>query len=480
MVLLYVFEDEVITAPDFSAFHLRFIEEALEELDERVRAIGGTILQRRGSVVDVLEGIRASAGIEALWSHEETGNALTFARDRAVGAWCREHGIPWHEYPQTGVIRRLGNRDGWSDRWLERMRRPRWPVPERIPGPSAGDFEEGVVAWPGPETFGLDPAPGGGIQRGGASEGERWLESFLFRRGVNYRKDMSSPVEGWDGCSRISPYLSWGCLSMRTVYQEAQQRAWEVRDAVKAGEAVDRRWQGSLQSFLGRLRWHCHFMQKLEDEPEIEVRNFNRAYDGLRENDWNEAFFQAWCRGETGYPMVDACMRCLHATGWINFRMRAMLVSFASYHLWLHWKRPAEHLARVFLDYEPGIHYSQVQMQSGTTGINSIRIYSPAKQLRDQDLEGVFVKRWLPELEPVPAAALAEPYLLEPLEQRMLGVRIGENYPEPIVNHGEAYRGAKERMYARKGSAEARRHARDVQQRHGSRRSGIPQVRNPS
>ena len=83
-------------------------------------------------------------------------------------------------------------------------------------------------------------------------------------------------------------------------------------------------------------------MQKLEDEPEIEFQNFNRGYNGLRESDWNQEWFEAWVAGETGYPMVDACMRCLRHTGWINFRMRAMLVSFASYHLWLHWKKPAE------------------------------------------------------------------------------------------------------------------------------------------
>ena len=95
----------------------------------------------------------------------------------------------------------------------------------------------------------------------------------------------------------------------------------------------------ALTGFSGRLRWHCHFMQKLESEPAIEFHNFARAYDGLREGEFNEAYFDAWRLGMTGYPMVDACMRSLVATGWLNFRMRAMLVSFASYHLWLHWRQ---------------------------------------------------------------------------------------------------------------------------------------------
>ena len=204
------------------------------------------------------------------------------------------------------------------------------------------------------------------------------------------------------------------------------------------GGPEERRFAHALRGFAGRLRWHCHFMQKLEDEPQIEHRNFARSCDGLREDDFDATRFAAWCEGATGYPMVDACMRSLCATGWLNFRMRAMLVSFAAYHLWLHWREPGLFLARQFLDFEPGIHWSQMQMQSGTTGINTLRMYSPIKQAQDHDPQGLFIRRWLPELGGVPLANLAAPWTMSPAEQRASGCVIGRDYPAPIVDHADA------------------------------------------
>ena len=114
----------------------------------------------------------------------------------------------------------------------------------------------------------------------------------------------------------------------------------------------------SLSSFKKRLAWHCHFIQKFYDEPTIEYENMNRAYDGMRA-DADEKKLEAWKKGLTGFPFVDACMRFVTKTGWLNFRMRAMLVSFASYQLWLDWRLTSKHLSKFFTDYEPGIHYSQ-------------------------------------------------------------------------------------------------------------------------
>jgi deoxyribodipyrimidine photo-lyase len=469
---LYVFEPELLSAPDMSAQHVFFAAECLAELDDELRKLGAPLMIHWGSMPEVLETLASRHGPLRLWSHEETGNGRTFARDLRVRAWCRARRVEWIEIPQHGVFRGLRNRDRWSAAWDSRMTEPVVPVPGKLRPAVAGPADDN-----GPLVDAL-PVPGRDKrerQRGGRTESLRLLDSFLGGRATDYRSAMSSPLSATSHCSRLSPYLAFGTVSVR----EVAQALWRRRAELTA-ERPDRRPRellASLKSFEARLHWRCHFIQKLESEPELEFRNMHRGYDTLRHPDAHPERLDAWRRGETGYPMVDACMRMLAATGWLNFRMRAMLVSFASYQLWLHWQEPALHLAREFLDYEPGIHYPQVQMQSGTTGINAIRMYNPVKQARDQDPEGAFVRRWIPELAAVPAEFLFEPWTMPESVQRRTGARIGVTYPPPIVDLAVASRLARERIHAVRRRPEVREHAHQVYQRHGSRnpaREGSP------
>ncbi|WP_028454416.1 cryptochrome/deoxyribodipyrimidine photo-lyase family protein [Chitinilyticum litopenaei] len=457
---LYVIEPGLWAQPDMATQHYLFIRESVSALAQQFAALGGRLLVRGGEMTAVLERLHAELGIDALYSHEETGNDWTFARDRAVAAWCRRHGVHWQEFRQFGVVRRLQDRDEWRPAWEALMAQPPLPPPARLAAPLPPLIGH---RWPDPAALGLtDPDPPL-RQRGGRANAELVLTDFLNERVLSYRGGISSPLSAPTACSRLSAHLAYGLLSLREVVHAAR-----LAMANASGPQAERQRRG-LAAFVSRLYWHCHFIQKLESEPALEFRNLHRGYDGLREADWSAAHFAAWSAGRTGWPLVDACMAMLRATGWLNFRMRAMLVSVAAYPLWLHWREPGLFLARQFLDYEPGIHWSQLQMQSGTTGINTARVYNPVKQARDHDPQGRFVRHWLPALRRVPDSWLFEPWRMPPAVQAQCGVRVGEDIPEPPVELERATRVAKERLYALRRDPGVRAARAAVLERHGSR-----------
>jgi deoxyribodipyrimidine photo-lyase len=304
------------------------------------------------------------------------------------------------------------------------------------------------------------------FQLPGESAAFQCLHSFLRQRGELYNRAISSPERAAQHGSRLSPYLAWGNISMKTVVQRTRRR----RERLAAVPFSERgAWSRALSAFESRLHWHCHFIQKLESEPSIEHRCFVSTFDEMRAPYYDATLLEAWQEGRTGYPFVDACMRSLTATGWINFRMRAMLTSFAAYDLFLDWRTFGHHLSRLFLDYEPGIHYPQLQMQSGTTGINTLRIYDPVKQGYDHDPEGTFIKRWVPELAALPTALVHEPWKMTPLDLRQFGITLGTSYPERIVDHASASKRARVVLATFRKRPETRGAAKVVLQKHGSR-----------
>lgn len=465
VVGLYVFEPIVVQAAEFDPQHLAWLLDALTELSGSLQRLGIPLLLRAGALPEVLGTLHSALRFTGLWAHEETGLLATYARDRAVAGWARSQGVRFTELPQSGVVRRLESRDGWARRWNQRMLAPQSAVSGQALGVDGVDPDP-VPAGP---ILGISPRRRQDASSGGESHARATLHDFLHRRGAEYRFAMSAPGPAWTGCSRLSEHLAFGTISMRAVLQATNARC-DVLSAAGRSDRAAASFKRSLGTFSQRLRWHCHFMQKLEDMPDLEQRNVHRGYDGLRESEFNEARFEAWKTGTTGYPMVDACMRSLLATGWLNFRMRAMLVSFASYHLWLHWERPARWLGSQFIDFEPGIHYAQFQMQSGVTGINTLRMYSPTKQAADHDPDGDFIRRWVPELERVPAQYTAEPHKMPDSLASALGFVVGSTYPLPIVDHSEAMAHARRRFSEVRRRPEVRAEAAEVVARHGSRR----------
>ncbi len=465
---LFLVEPAWLRSEEFGVDHLRFALESAEELKQALFALGIPLIFRTAEAVETLEALHRVHPIQQLLSHEETGLDWTYQRDLKVQSWCREKSVPWVELRQFGVVRGLKDRSVWTKK--------RSQIIERRPIPSPGQllvknpWPEGHLPWELLKGASLKKS----AQKGGRLESLRLLNSFLDSRGEEYTRQMSSPVTAYDACSRLSPYIAWGQLSLTEITLATRERSRRLSTGKFTGTDANRKqWRQSIRSFESRLWWHCHFVQKLESEPAIEFQSFNRKFDGMREADWDESKFDAWCRGETGFPMIDACMRALLEHGWINFRMRAMLMSFAAYQLWLHWKKPALFLAKHFLDFEPGIHYSQAQMQSGVTGINTIRIYSPRKQHLDQDPEGAFVRRYVPELGALGNVDLVEPHTVPPLMLLSAGVRLGVDYPMPVVDPVQSYQSAKQKIFEWKNRPATREQSKAVLNKHGSRKSKV-------
>jgi deoxyribodipyrimidine photo-lyase len=426
---LYVIEPSLWAQADVALQHFEFIRESIQALDTHFRSLGGEIEVHVGELPLVLSKLWQESPFENIYSHQETGNGHTFARDIAVNKWCQQHQVAWHEYPQFGVVRGLKNRNRWQAAWEQHMAQPIEEI-ESLRFWKANSVTPLTML--APQHLQHNPPL---RQRGGRPLALATLNSFLKARSIGYRGGISSPLTAPDACSRLSTYLTYGCISMREVVQMTRAQIAQIPP-----QAVKHR--SGLTAFISRLYWHCHFIQKLETEPDIEWQNMHRGYDNLREHEFNLAYFEALKSAQTGWPMVDACVVMLKETGWLNFRMRAMLVSVAAYPLWLHWRPVGEWLATQFLDYEPGIHWSQMQMQSGTTGINTTRVYNPLKQAQDHDPYGKFINRWLP----------------------------ANRHVAPLLDLAVATREAKSRLHARRQDPLVRDGKNEVIEKHASRK----------
>jgi deoxyribodipyrimidine photo-lyase len=433
---IFVFEPSMMTYPDTSVRHLQFQYHALLQLNQKLQPYNKAVIIFHSEVIQVLELIQQQYDIANLYSYQESGIALSYKRDKNVQKFCQEHQISWNQFQRDGIVRGIHNRTGWDKQWYATMHSPiiknvfRFQEPLTLVNPYP--LSDAMLS-----TLQNYPAS---YQPAGEDFGIKYLQSFISGRGQYYSKHISKPSESRLSCGRISPYLSWGNLSIKQVYQT-------IYSAGKIDKSSKEK--SNFVNILSRLKWHCHFIQKFEVDCSYETKCINAGYESL-EHPLHTEYIDAWNNARTGYPLVDACMKCLEATGWINFRMRAMLVSFFCHHLFQDWRAGTYHLAKLFLDYEPGIHYTQFQMQAGTTGINTIRMYNPVKQSMDHDSHGIFIKKWLPDLSKVPATLIHEPYKMSVIEQEIAGVIIGKDYPSPIVDIAEAGKLARKNIWGHK------------------------------
>jgi deoxyribodipyrimidine photo-lyase len=414
--------DERIMGADAANPRARFLFDCLGRLSRDLEKRGVPLLVRTGRPEDVLPTLLHETGARLVSFNED---ATPFARQRDAAV---RHAV---ERSGGQVLTRLDHvvfgssevrtasggaytvytpyRNKWWKRWLEDPRHPSRlgrPLPP-IPGFSTERI-------PDPREFGLE-ARACDVPTGGEAAASRRLDRFLETAAGRYHQDRDRPDR--DGTSRLSPYLRFGVISARECFARAEQAA-RIEPALQPG----------IAKWLDELVWREFYSAILEEHPRVLRESYRREYDAVVWNDDPQGF-EVWCEGRTGYPIVDAGMRQLRATGWMHNRVRMIVASFLTKDLLIDWREGERFFFDQLVDGDPASNNGgwQWAASTGTDAQPYFRIFNPVAQGRRSDPEGRYVRRWIPELSDVPDSHVHAPWTH--------GLPAG--YPAPIVDHAE-------------------------------------------
>ena len=417
-----------------------WLHHSLAALAADLEGLGRPLVLRRGPAERVLAELAAEVGAVAVFWNR-CYEPFAIARDTRIKAALQDRGLiaensngallfePWVPQTQSG-----GPFKVFTPFWRHLLGRgsPAAPLPrpEALPGgvEARGDALEDWSLLP------RAPDWAGGLREGwvpGEAGARARLAAFLEAAVGDYQGQRDLPDS--PGTSRLSPHLHWGEISPRQVWQATRHRA--AAGDLKAG---DPKAEGG-EAFLRELGWREFSYHLLYHWPELPERNWKPAFDAFPWRDDDEAY-RAWTRGRTGYPLVDAGLRELWTTGWMHNRVRMVAASFLIKHLLIHWRRGEDWFWDTLVDADLASNAASWQWVagSGADAAPFFRIFNPVTQSRKFDPEGGYLRRWLPELAGLPAAAIHAPWEAEAGTLAAAGVRLGETYPRPIVDHAAA------------------------------------------
>ncbi|MUG95415.1 deoxyribodipyrimidine photo-lyase [Scytonema sp. UIC 10036] len=380
---------------------VRFLFESLENLEKNLRSLGSQLYLFEGNSVDILQQLTQQliqlGHKPKLYFNRDVQVEYGISRDRAIANFYHQFNLECH----IGLNNFLQTDDDHRDRWFEEyytyVRQSPHPTPIRINTPQLSFNLPQLTFTKLKQKYSTFYETKRVYFKGGETQAFSTLNSFLTKRFHGYHWKLSRPwLAQQKATSHLSPHLTFGTISVRTVYQRTKARAIELADQPKA--------EFSLKAFRDRLRWHDSFTQRLYFHPEIAYTNrypeFDEYYRPDELTQQQQELFHAWCEGLTGFPMVDASMRQLRTMGWMNFRMRAMCATFLTINCGISWHHGARHYMNYLVDGDLAIDNWQWQMQAGITNplSDTFRIYNPNKNIEEKDSDLRFIYHWAPEL----------------------------------------------------------------------------------
>ncbi|MBD2428225.1 DASH family cryptochrome [Phormidium sp. FACHB-1136] len=431
--------------PKTGAFRAQFLLESVADLRQSLQALGSDLLVRVGQPESIIPALAKALAIETVVWHQEVMAeevAVESALETKLAALGVRRQVYWgatlyhpdnlpfgvDQVPEvfTQFRKQVEPRSGVDP--MQPTPKTLLPLPSVDPGrlPTLADF--GLTP-PAPDPRGVLPFVGGetaGLQR---------LQDYVWTADcLKTYKETRNGMVGANYSSKFSPWLALGCLSPRQIYETVQRYE---RERVK---------NDSTYWLVFELLWRDYFRF-------IAAKHGKRLFysSGLRglvidwKQDWKR--FEAWRTGMTGFPLVDANMRELLATGFMANRGRQNVASFLTKNLGIDWRMGAEWFESQLIDYDVCSNYGNWNYAAGVgNDARGFRYFNIPKQAKDYDPDGIYVKHWLPELQAIPAAKVQEPWKLQSVEQRRFGVQLGEDYPQPVVDLAKSVQ-ANERIY---------------------------------